>query len=97
MGSIHKFSILKRPVITEKATILQQDRRYVFEVDPSATKLEIKDSVEAAFGVSVINVNTMHVRGKKKRFGPRLSQLKSWKKAIVTLEQGDSITLFEGV
>ena len=97
MGSIHKFSILKRPVITDKATILQQDRRYVFEVDPSATKLEIKDSVEAAFGVSVIHVNTMHVRGKKKRFGPRLSQLKSWKKAIVTLEQGDSITLFEGV
>jgi len=97
MSSIHKFSILKRPVITEKATMLQQDRRYVFEVDTSATKLEIKDAVEAAFGVSVVHVNTMHVRGKSKRFGPKVSQLKSWKKAIVTLDQSDSITLFEGV
>ena len=97
MSSIHKFSILKRPVITEKATMLQQDRRYVFEVDTSATKLEIKDAVEAAFGVSVVHVNTMHVRGKSKRFGPKVSQLKSWKKAIVTLEQGDAIALFEGV
>tara|TARA_Y100000996_G_scaffold413856_1_gene403108 strand:- start:1568 stop:1861 length:294 start_codon:yes stop_codon:yes gene_type:complete len=97
MSSIHKFSILKRPVITEKATMLQQDKRYVFEVDPSATKLEIKDAVESAFGVSVVHVNTMHVRGKSKRFGPKVSQLKSWKKAIVTLEQSDSITLFEGV
>ena len=97
MSSIHKFSVLKRPVITEKATMLQQDKRYVFEVDPSATKLEIKEAVEAAFVVSVVNVNTMHVRGKSKRFGPKVSQLKSWKKAIVTLDQSDSITLFEGV
>ena len=56
-----------------------------------------KEAVEAAFGVSVVNVNTMHVRGKSKRFGPKVSQLKSWKKAIVTLDQSDSITLFEGV
>ena len=97
MSSIHKFSVLKRPVITEKASMLQQYKRYVFEVDPSATKLEIKEAVEAAFGVSVVNVNTMHVRGKSKRFGPKVSQLKSWKKAIVTLDQSDSITLFEGV
>ena len=97
MTKIHKYSILRRPIVTEKSTLLQEDRRYVFEVAPSATKLEIKDAVESAFGVNVQKVNTMHVRGKRKRFGPRLSQLRSWKKAIVTVSPGDTITLFEGV
>ena len=93
MSKLHKFSILRRPVVTEKSTLLQEENRYVFEVAPSATKLEIKDAVETAFGVSVRKVRTMNVRGKKKRF----SQLRSWKKAIVTVSPGDSITLFEGV
>ena len=97
MTKIHKYSILRRPVVTEKSTLLQEDRRYVFEVAPSATKLEIKHAVETAFGVSVQKINTMHVRGKRKRFRPRLSQLRSWKKAIVTVSPGDTITLFEGV
>ena len=97
MSKVHKFAILRRPVVTEKSTLLQEENRYVFEVAPSATKLEIKDAVEAAFGVSVRKVRTMNVRGKKKRFGPRFSQLRSWKKAIVTVSHGDSITLFEGV
>ena len=97
MTKIHKYSILRRPVVTEKSTLLQEDRRYVFEVAPSATKLEIKHAVESAFGVSVQKINTMHVRGKRKRFVPRLSQLRSWKKAIVTVSPGDTITLFEGV
>ena len=97
MSKLHKFSILRRPVVTEKSTLLQEENRYVFEVAPSATKLEIKDAVETAFGVSVKKVRTMNVRGKKKRFGPRFSQLRSWKKAIVTVSPGDSIPLFEGV
>ena len=97
MSKLHKFSILRRPVVTEKSTLLQEENRYVFEVAPSATKLEIKDAVETAFGVSVKKVRTMNVRGIKKRFGPRFSQLRSWKKAIVTVSPGDSITLFEGV
>ena len=97
MSRLHKFSILRRPVVTEKSTLLQEENRYVFEVAPSATKLEIKDAVETAFGVSVKKVRPMNVRGKKKRFGPRFSQLRSWKKAIVTVSPGDSITLFEGV
>ena len=97
MSKLHKFSILRRPVVTEKSTLLQEENRYVFEVAPSATKLEIKDAGETAFGVSVKKVRTMNVRGKKKRFGPRFSQLRSWKKAIVTVSPGDSITLFEGV
>ena len=97
MSKLHKFSILRKPIVTEKSTLLQEENRYVFEVAPSATKHEIKDAVQLAFGVSVRKVRTMNVKGKKKRFGPRYSQLKSWKKAIVTVSPGDSITLFEGV
>jgi len=97
MSKLHKYAILRRPVVTEKSTLLQEDRRYVFEVAPSAKKLDIKYAVESAFGVTVEKVNTMNVRGKKKRFGPKLSQLRSWKKAIVTVAPGESITLFEGV
>ena len=91
------FDILRRPVITEKSTILQEEGRYTFEVAPNATKHQIKEAVEAAFNVNVLQVNTMHVRGKRKRFGPRIAQGRSWKKAIVLLSPGDTITIFEGV
>ena len=91
------FDILRRPVITEKSTILQEEGRYTFEVAPNATKHQIKKAVEEAFNVDVLQVNTMHVRGKRKRFGPRIAQGRSWKKAIVLLSPGDTITIFEGV
>ena len=91
------FDILRRPVITEKSTILQEEGRYTFEVAPTATKHQIKEAVEEAFNVDVLQVNTMHVRGKRKRFGPRIAQGRSWKKAIVLLSPGDTITIFEGV
>ena len=91
------FDILRRPVITEKSTILQEERRYTFEVALNATKHQIKEAVEEAFNVDVLQVNTMHVRGKRKRFGPRIAQGRSWKKAIVLLSPGDTITIFEGV
>ena len=91
------FDILRRPVITEKSTILQEKGRYTFEVAPNATKHQIKEAVEEAFNVNVLQVNTMHVRGKRKRFGPRIAQGRSWKKAIVLLSPGDTITIFEGV
>jgi large subunit ribosomal protein L23 len=94
---MHTFQILKRPVITEKSTDLQDQGRYVFEVAPKATKHQIKRAVEEAFSVSVLKVNTMNVRGKRKRFGPRITALPSWKKAIVKLAPGDTITIFEGV
>ena len=97
MSKHHKYAILKRPLITEKTTLMQEDGRYVFEVAKNATKLEVKEAVQEAFGVSVTKVNTMNVRGKMKRFGPRFSQKRSWKKAVVSVAQGDSITLFEGV
>ena len=94
---LHPFEIIRRPVVTEKSTLLQDESRFTFEVAPSATKHQIKEAVQEAFNVRVITVNTMTVRGKRKRFGPRLSKPKSWKKAVVQLEPGSSITIFEGV
>ena len=94
---MHPYQVLRRPVITEKSTLLSEQGRYVFEVAKGATKHDIKRAVEDAFDVSVLRVRTMGVRGKRKRFGPRITALRSWKKAIVTLAPGDSITLFEGV
>ncbi len=91
------FEILRRPVVTEKSTEMQEQGRYSFEVSFRANKHDIKRAVEEAFGVDVIKVNTMHVRGKRKRYGPRLGGLKRWKKAIVTLAPGNTITIFEGV
>ena len=94
---MHTFEILRRPVITEKSTDMHDAGRYSFEVAPKANKHDIKRAVEEAFDVSVTKVNTMHVRGKQKRFGPRVSVKRSWKKAIVTLAPGNAITIFEGV
>ena len=90
-------SILRRPIVTEKSTLLQEERTYVFEVAPEANKQEIWRAVEAAFDVKVQRVNTLNVLGKRKRYGARLSRQRSWKKAIVTLAPGESITIFEGV
>ena len=58
-----QFSILRRPVITEKSTFMQDERKYTFEVTPRATKLQIKQAVEQAFEVTVVKVNTMNVQG----------------------------------
>ena len=97
MSKGHKFTILRRPLVTEKSTLLQEQNRYSFEVSPQATKLEIKEAVQDAFNVKVTKVNTMTVQGKRKRFEPKFGQKKTWKKVIVTVSQGDSITIFEGV
>jgi len=94
---MHPFEILRRPVITEKSTLLSEEGRYVFEVAKKSSKHDIKKAVEEAFDVSVTRVHTMAVKGKRKRFGPKITMQRSWKKAIVTLAPGDTITLFEGV
>ena len=94
---MHTFDILRRPVITEKSTDMQEEGRYTFEVAVEDTKHQIKWAVEEAFSVRVIKVNTMNVKGKLKRFGPRATMQKSWKKALVTLAPGQTITIFEGV
>ena len=92
------FMVLRRPVITEKMTRLQeQENQYAFEVDPRANKIEIKRAVEERFEVRVANVRTMNISGKVKRLGRFTGRRTSWKKAIITLIEGDKIDLLEGV
>ncbi len=89
--------ILRRPLITEKNTILQAQNKYAFEVARKANKPQIKEAVEKAFKVTVKEVNVITVPGKTRRAGRRLIQTSPMKKAVVTLKQGDKIQLFEGV
>jgi large subunit ribosomal protein L23 len=94
---IHPYAVLLRPLITEKSTVLAGADKYVFEVDLRANKNQIKEAVELAFDVKVVDVNTMKMKGKNKRFGRRVTKQPDWKKAIVTLRPGNSIELFEGI
>lgn len=94
---MHLYEVLRRPLITEKATLLQGQGKYAFEVAGKATKNLVKQAVEKAFKVKVVSVNMMMVPGKTKRMGRRLVTGSSWKKAVVTLKPGNKIELFEGV
>ena len=89
--------VIIRPLITEKNTNLMPLGKYCFEVDRSANKMQIKQAVETIFNVKVTNVHTMNVRGKLRRRGMKYGYTADWKKAIVTLAEGDRIELFEGV
>lgn len=88
---------VRRPLITEKNTFHNAAGVYVFEVDPKATKTEIKDAVEKSFRVRVKSVNTLVCRGhaKRNRFGK--GRVPRWKKALVRVFPGEKIALFEGV
>ena len=90
--------IIKRPLIlTEKGTNLRDtENQYLFEVDLRANKIEIRKAVETLFDVSVLDVNTLIMRGKMKRMGRTRAKTRNWKKAIVTLAADDSIDFFEG-
>jgi len=92
------FDVIRRPIITEKANI-DKDRRnsYHFEVPLKVGRQEIREAVEAVFQVKVEAVRTAIVRGKAKRVGKHVGRRPDWKKAIVTLREGDHIDLFEGV
>jgi large subunit ribosomal protein L23 len=90
--------ILKRPLITEKATHMKGTSNAVtFEVDRRAKKKQIQEAVEKLFKVKVLEVRTMNVSGKVKRRGRTVGLRPGWKKAIVTLKAGDRIEFFEGV
>tara|TARA_B100000945_G_scaffold54039_1_gene39430 strand:+ start:2040 stop:2327 length:288 start_codon:yes stop_codon:yes gene_type:complete len=91
------FDVLKAPKMTEKTLSLKEEmNQYAFKVDPKANKIQIKNCVEKTFKVSVIKVRTMNVRGKKKSMGKYRGYKSSWKKALVTLKNGDTIEYFEG-
>lgn len=88
--------VIRRPVVlTEKANALREkENQLVFEVARAANKVEIKDAVQKLFNVSVTSVNTMIVRGKERRMGRGHAKTQNWKKAVVTLKEGDSIDFF---
>ncbi len=92
---MNDYQIIIRPLITEKNTTLMEYNKYCFEVDRYASKPQIKNAIENIFDVAVINVRTMNVRGKKRRRGREYGYQRDWKKAIVTLAEGDTIDLFE--
>ncbi|MCH5282714.1 MAG: 50S ribosomal protein L23 [Treponema sp.] len=87
--------ILIKPVVSEKATELREQNKYVFVVHPDATKIQIKEAVRRLFNVKVLNCTTMNVVGKKKRVRGTTGTTSSYKKAIVRLAQGETIGLFQ--
>ncbi|MBQ6207379.1 MAG: 50S ribosomal protein L23 [Oscillospiraceae bacterium] len=93
------YDIIIRPIITERSMSAAQDKKYVFEVAPDAGKIQIKQAIEEIFGVKVADVNTLNVRGKKKRVGAgRQGARKNWKKAYVRLkDDSKTIEFFEGM
>ena len=98
--AIHPYEVLRRPIVTEKSTMLAAQRQYVFEVAPGANKPQIKEAVELAFSVKVESVNTAMARGKRKRTRqgrPSSSEPAVFKKAVVTIAAGQTIEFFEGV
>ena len=94
---MHLYDILRRPLITEKGTLLQEQNKYLFEVDRRANKVQIREAVEKAFNVEVSDVNIVNVKGKVRRVGRHSGRTRDWKKAVVTLKQGYKLDLFEGV
>jgi large subunit ribosomal protein L23 len=89
--------VVKRPLITEKNERAREAaRQYAFEVHREATKIQVKQAVEKLFNVHVLAVRTAIARGKNKRVGRNVGRRPNWKKAFVTLKEGETIALFEG-
>ena len=96
---MHVEDIIKRPLyLTEKGSKLrEEENKYTFEVDLGANKMQIKDAVETLFKVTVDDVHTLVMRGHMRRMGRTYAKTRNWKKAIVTVRDGDTIDFFEGV
>ena len=95
---MNAYSIIRRPLITEKGTRLKDSQnQYVFEVAPAANKVEIARAIEKIFKVMVKDVQTLNVQGKIKRRGRTVGKKRDWKKAVVRLAQGATIEFFDGV
>lgn len=97
MAVLSTYDILRRPIITEKGTMQLAQAKYTFEVDKRANKRQIADAVAAAFKVDVVAVNVSTVPGKRRRVGRHYGMMPEWKKAVVTLKEGQRIDVFEGV
>jgi large subunit ribosomal protein L23 len=93
---MHARDVLRRPLLTEKATIGREvANEYAFEVDGSANKIEIKNAIERLFNVKVTKVRTMNMTGKLKRMGAHQGRRSGWKKALVTLTEGQTLDIYE--
>jgi len=89
-------NLIRRPIIlTEKSNRLREKNQVIFEVAPSANKIQIKDAIQRLFKVTVVDVNTMRYRGKERRMGRGHARLHNWKKAVITLKEGDQIQFFD--
>ncbi len=91
------YDVIVSPIITEKATRILENNQVIFKVAPDATKPQIKTAVEALFGVKVVGVNTVNIKGKRKVFKGIRGKRASIRKAMVTLAEGQSIDLSNGV
>jgi large subunit ribosomal protein L23 len=88
--------VIRRPIVlTEKSNQLREQNKVVFEVARTANKIQIREAVQKLFNVKVVEVNTLVMRGKDRRMGRGYAKMQNWKKAMVTLKEGDSIDFFE--
>ena len=97
MNEADLYDVIVKPVITEKSTMVSEHNQVVFNVSRKASKPQIKEAVERLFGVKVKAVNTLVRKGKTKRFRGRIGRQSDVKKAIVTLEEGQSIDVTTGL
>ena len=89
--------VIIRPVVSEKSYVLATTDKYTFRVNPKAHKTQIKQAVEQLFGVTVVEVRTSTVPSKPKRRGYTSGRTRAWKKAVIQLQQGDTIPIFQGL
>lgn len=96
-GSVQAYRTLIKPMITEKASVISSQNKYMFMVDPNMNKIEIKKAIIAVYNVKPVSITTLNFSGKKVRYGRTQGEKKNWKKAIVTLKPEDKIEVYEGV
>lgn len=97
IDNVDLYDVIERPLITEKSTMAAEQNKVVFKISPSANKSEVKQAVEAMFGVKVTKVNTILTKGKTKKFRGQNGRRSDQRKAIVTLAEGQSIDIAAGL
>lgn len=95
--TVEATQVIIRPIVSEKSFVLAEAGRYTFRVHPDAHKTQIRQAVEELFGVGVVAVRTINVNGKPKRRGFSVGNRRSWKKAIVTVREGERIPIFQSL
>lgn len=97
VSSKSAYKILIKPIVTEKAANLSAENKYVFEVAKNANKIEVAKAVLEVYGIKPVNVNVMNFKGKKISRGRFFGKRKDWRKAVVSLEKGKTINVYEGI